>query len=110
MVRYRPTINYLRATAHLLFRLLTDDGGFSDLQKGFFRALDNKTRVFHFLDPTNDTTVGDDLVVYLKLRDHLLKLLLLALLRQDHKKIENTKDKNERQQRPQQTASAVLKH
>ena len=79
-----------------LFRLFPDDGTFTDLQKRFLRALDDKTRIFDFLDLSDHAAVGNNFIVDLKLRDQFLELLLLALLRQDHQKVKNAKDKNER--------------
>jgi hypothetical protein len=40
--------------------------------------------------------------------DHFLQLLLLAALRHNHEKIENRKDKHERQKRPDETAAAAF--
>jgi hypothetical protein len=92
----------------LLLRLFTDDCALSNFKKRFFSALDDETRIFDLLDLPYHAAVRYDLVVYLQLRDHFLKLVTLFLLRQNDEKIEDSKNKNEGQQRPDQTDPAGI--
>jgi hypothetical protein len=93
----QPTTNKELVT---FFGLLSDDGLLSDLDKGFFRALDDKTRVFDLLDLSDDATIGDDLIINLQLRDHVLKLLTLLFLGKDHEEVKDPEDEHEREQSP----------
>ena len=63
-----------------------------------------------FFQDADDTTVCYDLIAILKLRDHVLQLLLLPLLRKDNEKIKDAEDQHKRKQAPNQTPTAgVLK-
>jgi hypothetical protein len=87
-----------------------DNRTLPDLEERFLCALDDETGVFYFLDPSDYSAVCYDLIVDFQLRDHLLQLLFLAFLRQDHKKIKDPEYKDERKQCPNDTAaSGVLK-
>jgi hypothetical protein len=94
------------ATYRLLFRSLPYDCTLTYLEKRLLGALYDETTVLNFLDLSDDAAVGDDLVVYLQLRDHVRELLLLSLLRQKDKKIENASYQNERQEQRKQTTGA----
>jgi hypothetical protein len=98
------------APRHFSFRLLADDGAFADLEKRFFRALDDETGVLDLLYSADDSAVRYNFIVDLQLRDHLLKLLALAFLRKDYKKVKDTENEHKRQYLPDQTGAAgVLK-
>jgi len=95
-----------------LFRLFPDDGTFTDLQKRFLRALDDKTRIFDLFDPSDHTTVGNDFIIDLQGVDHFLQLLLLAFLGKDDQKIKNTdhhQDRKKNADGAKDAATSVLK-
>ncbi|HEX9961445.1 MAG TPA: hypothetical protein VGB00_10965, partial [Pyrinomonadaceae bacterium] len=91
------------------FCLLSDDGAFTDFQKRFVRAQDDKTGISDFLDFADNAAAGDDFVVDFQAGNHFLQLLRLPALRHNHEKIKNTENKYKRQKRPNETSTLTLK-
>ncbi len=90
----------------LLLRFLADNRTLSNFQKRFFGAVDDKTRIFYFFDSPYNAAIRYDFVVDLKTADHVLQLLFLSLLGQDHKKIEDAKYEDKRKQCPNDASAA----
>lgn len=95
------------ADFRLLFRPLPDHCAFAYLEKRLLGALYDETAILDFLDLSDDAAVGDYLVVYLQLRDHVCELLLLSLLRQKNQKIENTGYQDERKEQTEKITGAA---
>src|SRR5262249_16073365 len=98
----------------ILLGSLTDNRALANLQKRLFGPLDNEAVFLHFFDLAYDSAVCQDLIVTLKLRDQVLKLLLLSLLRKDNEEIEDAVHDQQRQEDANRAeyssaASGVLK-
>ena len=96
----------------MLFGTLADDRALSYLEKRFLGTLNDVAVISDLFDLPDDAAVSDDLIVDLKLRDHVLQLLALSLLRKDYEEIEDAEDKEEWQNRrdpPETTTASVLK-
>jgi hypothetical protein len=100
----RRTTNYLLLG---FFCASPDDGALADLEERFLGALDDETCVLHFLYFSDYPAIRDDLIVDLQLRDQILKLLPLLLLRKDNKEVKDAEYQEERQKGPNKTPAAA---
>lgn len=68
----------------------------ADFDERFLGRDDDETSLSDFLYLADHAATGDDIVVDLEIRNHLLKLLLLFLLWSENQEVEDEKDKNNR--------------